>query len=106
MGKLAWPNCIYDDASIDDAKHTFFHCERWALERRNLETKVVAVTFESFCDVILNSEQNWNSMASYADFLLKSKKSILMREVEEAGRGCGYEGATWPNEFHFEVIPY
>ena len=31
MGKMMRPNCIYGDASIDDAEHTFFHCERWVL---------------------------------------------------------------------------
>ena len=34
MGKMTRPNCIYDDASIDDAKHTFFQYKRWRLEKR------------------------------------------------------------------------
>ena len=53
MGKITLPNCIYVDASIDDAEHTFFHCGRWRLERMNLETKVGACTIDNFCDVNL-----------------------------------------------------
>ena len=38
MGKMTRPTCIYDDASIDDAERIIlFHCERWRLEKRNLE---------------------------------------------------------------------
>ena len=83
MGKMTRPNCIYGDASIDDAEHTLFHCERWILERRNLEVEVGACTIENFCDVILSSEENWNSMASYAEvsaFLRNSDADVDMKE--------------------------
>ena len=49
--------------TCDDAKYSFFHCERWRLERRNLEAKIDACTIE-----------NWNSMDNYTQALLKSKK--------------------------------
>ena len=52
MGKMTRQNCIYCDAG-----HTFFHCERWRLERRNLEAKVGACTIENFCDAMLSSEE-------------------------------------------------
>ena len=52
------PHFIYSDASIDDAEYTFFHCERWKLERSNLEAKVGACTIENFCEVILSREEN------------------------------------------------
>ena len=71
------PNCIYDDASIDDVEHTFFHCERWRWEEKNFEAKVGAYTIENFCDVILNSKENWNSITSFTEALLKSKKFDL-----------------------------
>ena len=71
-GKLTRPNCIYDDA-----KRTFFYCERWRLERSNHEVKVGACTIENFCDVILSSGDNWNSVACYTEVLLKSKKFDL-----------------------------
>ena len=74
LGKMTQINCIYDTASIDDRKYTFFHCERWKLEKENLEAKVGVFTVENFCDVILNSEENCNSIASYTEALLKSKK--------------------------------
>ena len=76
MGKITGPNCI-NDASTDDAEHTFFHCERWVLKRRNFETKVGEVTIENFCDVILSSDENFNSMATYGEVLLKTKKFDL-----------------------------
>ena len=75
--KMTRPNCMYDDTSIDDVEHTFFHCERWRLERRNLGVKVDECTIENFYDVILSIEENWNSMASYAEALLKSKNFDL-----------------------------
>ena len=78
MGKMTRLNCIYDDATIDDVEHTFFYCERWNLEKRNLEVKVGICTVESCCDVILNSEDNWNSIASNNEVLLKSYEIIRM----------------------------
>ena len=63
MRKMIRPNCIYDDVSIDGAKHTFFHCERWRLERKALEG----------CTV----EGNLNSLASYTEALLKTEKFDL-----------------------------
>ena len=69
LGKMTQPNCIYDDT-----EHSFSHCKRRRLERINLEVKVGVCTVENFCDVILNSEENWNSIASYTEVLLKSKK--------------------------------
>ena len=56
-------------------------CERWKLERRNPEVKVGACIVENFCDVILSSEKNWNSMASYVKALLKSKKFDLDERI-------------------------
>ena len=58
MGKMTPPNYIYRDAFSDDAEHTFFHCERRKLERRNLEAKVGACTIENFCGGILNNDDN------------------------------------------------
>ena len=52
------------DALIDEAEHTFFHCETWRLERRKLEAKVDASTIKNLCDVILSNKENWISIAS------------------------------------------
>ena len=46
--------------------------------RNNLEANVGTGTIENFCDVIRSSEKNWNSMASYTEDLLKSKKFDLV----------------------------
>ena len=58
LGKMTRPNCVYGDASIDDTKYTFFHCERLRLERTNLKAKVGACTIGNFCDVIPRSEES------------------------------------------------
>ena len=71
------PNCMYDDA-----EHTFFHCERWRLERMNFEAKVAVCTVENFCDILRNSEENWNTIATDTEALLKSKKSYLDERIE------------------------
>ena len=81
MGKMTRLNCIYDDMAINYAEHTFFHCERWSLEKRNLEVKVGICIVEYFCDVILNSENNWNSIDSYTEAVLKSKKFDLDERI-------------------------
>ena len=46
------PNCIYGDASIDDTERTFFHYERWILERRNREAKVKEFCLKVFTLVL------------------------------------------------------
>ena len=68
-------------SSIDEAEHTSFHGKRWRLERRNLQAKVDACTIENFCDVILSSEKNWNSKASYTGAFVKSKKFDLDERI-------------------------
>ena len=77
MEKMTRPNCSYDDASIDDPEHTFFHCEKWRLERRNFKATFGVSIVECFYDVILNSEENCYSLTSYTEALLKSKKFDL-----------------------------
>ena len=53
MGKMARPNCIYGDASIDG--------DRWRLKRKILDAKVGGSPIENY-DVIQSSEENWNIM--------------------------------------------
>ena len=77
IGEMTRPNCIYGDASFDDAEHTFFHCKRWRLERRNLEAKIGACTIENFRYMILNSEENFNNMARYTEIMQKHTKFDL-----------------------------
>ena len=69
---MTQPNCIYGDASIDNTDHTFFHCEKEGLG---------VCTIENFCDVIMSSEKNWNSVASYTEALLISKKFDLDERI-------------------------
>ena len=81
MRKITQPNCIYDDTLIDDIEHTFFHCDRWRLERRNLDAKFGACTVDNFCDAILSSEENRIGMISYTEVWLKSKKFDLDERI-------------------------
>ena len=66
------------------------------MERRNLEVKVGAHTIENICDVILSSEENWNSVAGYTEALLKFQ--ILLRNLNADMDMKG------PNGLH-EIIP-
>ena len=68
---------LHGDTSINDAVHTFFHYEKWRLEKRNLEAKVGTCAIENFCDALLDSNENWNSMESYNESLPKTKKFDL-----------------------------
>ena len=81
MEQIKSPNCVYGDGSHDYAEPTFFRCHTF------FQTKVSARTIDNFCNVILCSEENWNSMASYIEALLESKKFDLdVRDVEWTSR--------------------
>ena len=49
-------------------------CERWNLDKRDLEAKVGAYAVGNFCNIILSSEGNSTIVA-----LLKSKKFDLAK---------------------------
>lgn len=74
MGKMEDPACIYGDAEYDDAQHTFFACEKWKLEREELERKIGKVTPDNIVNTMLMTESNWNLVAQYVELILRLKK--------------------------------
>ena len=67
---LSWILCRNPNADMDMKESNGQTKE----ERRNFEAKVGACTVDNFCEVILSSKENWNSMTSYTEALLKYKK--------------------------------
>ena len=83
MGETTRSNCVYDEASINDAEHTFFL---------------------HFCDVILSSEKRpcWRNSVWMRE--VERRLDSFSKIVAQSGRECGYEEAKWPKWIHFEVI--
>lgn len=77
MGKCDGPSCIYGDADIDDAEHTFFNCCKWREERRNIEMNYGPLTTHSVVEIMLRNEESWNRIANFAESTLRKKKVDL-----------------------------
>jgi hypothetical protein len=75
MGKVDSAACQYGDSPIDDAHHTFFVCERWAVQRRALETEVGPISPETLVPLMLTSLENWRRISAFAENVLKRKKA-------------------------------
>lgn len=77
IGKTDAPSCIYEDADIDDANHTFFHCKKWHLQRAATETITGELTAENLMEAMLSTEEKWKAIARLAEAVLKHKKQDL-----------------------------
>nr|AMS38369.1 hypothetical protein [Bactrocera tryoni] len=77
MGKVEEPSCLYNDATEDDAEHTFFECVRWQGERTAVEDLVGPINADNLVSVMLESEANWGIIKKFAAILLRSKKRDL-----------------------------
>lgn len=69
--------CIYGDAPIDDANHTFFECERWKSDRNVLEARVGHINADNVAQKMLISEENWQLITIFAERILRAKKRDL-----------------------------
>jgi hypothetical protein len=58
MGKVNSAASQYGDFPTDDTHHTFFVCERWAVQRRALETEVEPISPETLVPLKLTSLEN------------------------------------------------
>ncbi|XP_039952125.1 uncharacterized protein LOC120769275 [Bactrocera tryoni] len=77
MGKVEEPSCPYNDATEDDAEHTFIECERWQGERTVVEGLVGPINADNVISVMLESETNWGIIQKYAATVLRIKKRDL-----------------------------
>ena len=81
-GETQSPGCIrvYCEAERDDAKYTFFECERWAEQKMRLETEVGCITPDNVVEIMLNSEDQWERIASYLEKILRRNKREINLE--------------------------
>ena len=77
MSKVRSPTCLYCGAEKDDAKHTFFDCDRWSADRRLLEDAVGHISPESMVQVMLDKHENWALVSRFAEEILRTKKGDL-----------------------------
>lgn len=75
MAKIEIGDCIYCLNTIDNVRHTFFECNRWAEIRRKLELQLgELLSVETIIDSMLKTENNWNSVDTYVHEILTTKK--------------------------------
>ena len=81
MDLLDSPVCVYCEGVEDSAEQTFFACDRWAQGRRALEVTLGCnCTPNNIVTIMVNSETNWNEIATYVEKILRTKK------IEEKNR--------------------
>lgn len=69
------PFCDYCPQMEDDARHTFFECDRWSVERRLLCATLNAnVTPDNIVAFMLASQDGWDAVCLYAETVLRQKK--------------------------------
>jgi hypothetical protein len=75
MSLIDSPECQYGDSMNDDAQHTFFFCERWGAERRELELAVGPISPDTLIDVMLTSLRSWNTVSAFCRRVLRQKRA-------------------------------
>lgn len=77
IGKCDSPCCIYGDAELDDAEHTFFECCKWQQERARIEASYGPLTAQNVIGIMLESEESWKRIANFVEDTLRKKKVDL-----------------------------
>ena len=75
MGKVRSPACVYCEAVVDDAEHTFFACNRWSDERFELENTAGCLTPDTIVSVMTRKKENWDAWAYFVEKVLREKKA-------------------------------
>lgn len=81
MGKAESPECQYCGASRDDAEHTLFGCERWAQQRRMIESEIGRLTAENIVGHMVSTEGRWAMISAYVEDVLRIKQRDGQREM-------------------------
>lgn len=71
--KVQSPSCFYYEEN-DDVYHTFFNCDRWALDKWDLEAELIQITPGNIVPKMLESWANWQNVLKYVERLLRQKK--------------------------------
>lgn len=76
MGIRRSPLCSYCANEVDDARHTFFYCSRWTVER-NEAWIILGEVFNpsNIISLMANSETSWSAVMRFAEDVLKAKKA-------------------------------
>jgi len=86
MGKTGSTCCIYGDADVDDAEHTFFYCHKWNDHRRLAESTMGPIEPESFVEKMLQRKEFWDAATALASSVLLEKKRDLDAVILEERR--------------------
>lgn len=80
IGKAETAECIYGDAPIDDADHTFFKCERWTAERKAIEDRLGPLKADNIIQKMVESAESWQLIDTYVERILRAKKFDMDRD--------------------------
>ncbi|KAH8392594.1 hypothetical protein KR215_009167 [Drosophila sulfurigaster] len=72
------PSCVYGDADIDDAEHTFFSCTQWQTEKELLESQIDGIWRpQNVAKLLVSNKQNWKIITIHVERILRRKKRRL-----------------------------
>ncbi|XP_033225885.1 uncharacterized protein LOC117178565 [Belonocnema kinseyi] len=64
--------CDYCHTEIDNVEHTFYECDRWVYKKHDLETIFGhALIFLNTVTTTLRNQEDWESVVSYVDSILR-----------------------------------
>lgn len=73
--KLNDPKCVDCGESVDDAEHTFFRCDRWWRQRRELEVALGSpLEPETIVCHMLQNKEKWREVKQYVNMILATKE--------------------------------
>ncbi|KAL7726529.1 hypothetical protein ACLKA6_001151 [Drosophila palustris] len=83
-GKTEGCGCIYGDADVDDAEHTFFRCQKWNEHRRTAENIMGPIEPENIVEKMLERKESWDAVTTFAgNVLLEKKRDLDVTILEE-----------------------
>ena len=75
IGKVSSPACVYCEAALDDAEHTFFACNRWSDKRTDLERMTGCLTPDTIVSMMIRKKENWDACGDFVEKVLREKKA-------------------------------
>lgn len=86
------PECPKCRGIEEDARHVFFACPRFDLQRRKLEEDMhMAITPENLVQQMLASEEAWNATTGFAREVIETLRKAEKKRREERARSVGRE---------------
>lgn len=74
IGKRQDYGCPYCGCEVDDAEHTFYHCQEWIEQRKVLQIEVgKKLTQENTVETMLEDEQKWCKVKEFIELIMKKK---------------------------------